>query len=69
MPAHRRETSGAEEVSTVSHHVTVLRQCGIVSTRIDGTARPSRLRRDDLERRFPGLLASVLPAGPRVRSC
>lgn len=39
------------KVSTVSHHVNVLRHSGIVSTRLDGTARPSRLRRDDLERR------------------
>ncbi|WP_218002161.1 hypothetical protein [Microtetraspora malaysiensis] len=36
----------------------------MVSTRIDGTARPSRLRRDDLEHRFPGLLSSILTATP-----
>ncbi|MEW9555535.1 ArsR/SmtB family transcription factor [Nonomuraea sp. NPDC050783] len=52
------------KVSTVSHHVNVLRHSGLVSTRIDGTARPSRLRRDDLERRFPGLLSSILTATP-----
>jgi DNA-binding transcriptional ArsR family regulator len=52
------------KVSTVSHHVNILRQSGVVSTRLDGTARPSRLRRADLERRFPGLLDSILDATP-----
>ncbi|MBF8191447.1 helix-turn-helix transcriptional regulator [Nonomuraea sp. K274] len=52
------------KVSTVSHHVNILRHSGVVSTRIEGTSRPSRLRRDDLERRFPGLLSSILTAKP-----
>ena len=50
------------KISTVSHHMTQLRLTGLVSTRLVGTARPSRLREDDLERRFPGLLRSVLAA-------
>lgn len=54
------------KVSTVSHHIAVLRESGLVSTRIVGNARPSRLRRDDLERRFPGLLGSILTAAPAV---
>lgn len=52
------------KVSTVSHHLGILRECGVVSTRLVGNARPSRLRRDDLERRFPGLLGSILTAAP-----
>jgi DNA-binding transcriptional ArsR family regulator len=52
------------KVSTVSHHIGVLRHSGVVSTRIAGTARPSRLRKDDMERRFPGLLPSILDASP-----
>lgn len=52
------------KVSTVSHHLGVLRDCGIVSSRIDGNARPSRLRHDDLQRRFPGLLEAVINAAP-----
>jgi hypothetical protein len=36
----------------------------LVSTRIDGNARPSRLRWADLERRFPGLLTSIVSAAP-----
>lgn len=52
------------KVSTVSHHINILRHSGVVATRIDGTTRPSRMRRDDLERRFPGLLSSILGATP-----
>lgn len=54
------------KVSTVSHHMNVLRECGVVSTRLVGTARPSRLRIEDLERRFPGLLTSIVAATPPV---
>ncbi|MGP3925182.1 MULTISPECIES: ArsR/SmtB family transcription factor [unclassified Streptomyces] len=50
--------------STVSHHLRILRESGVVETRVDGNARYSRLRRDDLERRFPGLLKAVLEAAP-----
>ncbi|GAA3082734.1 transcriptional regulator [Streptosporangium carneum] len=55
------------KASTVSHHMRSLRESGVVSTRLVGNARPSRLRRDDLERRFPGLLASILSATPPSR--
>ncbi|MFI9201355.1 ArsR/SmtB family transcription factor [Streptomyces sp. NPDC053048] len=50
--------------STVSHHLRTLREEGVVSTRVDGNSRFSRLRRDDLERRFPGLLDAILGATP-----
>lgn len=50
--------------STVTHHLRVLREAGAIATRIEGTARPSHLRREELERRFPGLLDSVLAAAP-----
>ncbi len=53
--------------STVSHHMGILREAGIVSTRLAGNARPSRLRREDLERRFPGLLTAILNATPPTR--
>jgi DNA-binding transcriptional ArsR family regulator len=55
--------------STVTHHLRTLRDAGVIATRAHGTARISRLRRDDLERRFPGLLPAILgasrPAGGR----
>lgn len=55
------------KVSTVSHHMHILRESGIVSTRLAGTARPSRLRERELDERFPGLLSAVLDAAPPKR--
>jgi DNA-binding transcriptional ArsR family regulator len=48
--------------STASHHFKVLREAGVIRQRIDGRERLSELRVADLERRFPGLLESVLAA-------
>jgi DNA-binding transcriptional ArsR family regulator len=48
--------------STSSHHFRVLREAGVVATRIDGKNRFNRLERDLLEGRFPGLLDAVLRA-------
>lgn len=46
--------------STLSHHFRVLREAGVIRTRIAGTQRFISLRQEDLESRFPGLLALVL---------
>jgi DNA-binding transcriptional ArsR family regulator len=46
--------------STASHHLKVLREAGIVWAEEEGTRRYYALRRNDLEARFPGLLAAVL---------
>jgi DNA-binding transcriptional ArsR family regulator len=48
--------------STRSHHLRILREAGVTRTRVSGTRRLVSLRRDELERRFPGLLDSVLAA-------
>ena len=48
--------------STCTHHFKVLREAGVISQRQQGTARLNSLRREDLDARFPGLLASVLQA-------
>jgi DNA-binding transcriptional ArsR family regulator len=48
--------------ATASHHFKVLRLAGVIAQHDEGTRRISRLRRDDLEQRFPGLLDSVLRA-------
>ncbi|MBD0379827.1 ArsR/SmtB family transcription factor [Paenibacillus sedimenti] len=47
--------------STLSHHLKVLRESGLIHTRIEGTQRFTTLRREDLQARFPGLLDSILP--------
>jgi DNA-binding transcriptional ArsR family regulator len=48
--------------STCTHHFRVLREAGVIHQRQHGTMRLNRLRRDDLEACFPGLLATVLAA-------
>jgi DNA-binding transcriptional ArsR family regulator len=48
--------------STCTHHFKVLREAGVIHQRHKGTARLNTLRRDDLEARFPGLLATILQA-------
>lgn len=48
--------------SSVSYHFKVLREAGVTNTRVEGTQRLISLRRDDLDRRFPGLLDAVLRA-------
>lgn len=48
--------------STSSHHFRVLREAGVVQQRIDGKCRLNRLRTEQLEQRFPGLLSAVLRA-------
>ncbi|HEY1407195.1 MAG TPA: helix-turn-helix transcriptional regulator [Spirochaetota bacterium] len=46
--------------STLTHHFRTLRDAGIIHVRIDGTQRIITLRTDDLNKRFPGLLSSIL---------
>src|ERR1700751_1532452 len=41
--------------SNLAYHFAKLREAGLVQTRIDGTTRYMRLRRADLDARFPGL--------------
>ena len=48
--------------STCTHHFKVLREAGVIHQRPQGTTRLNRLRREDLEARFPGLLATILQA-------
>ena len=48
--------------STCSHHFRVLREAGVVAQRFEGKCRFNRLRSDELEQRFPGLLNAVLQA-------
>jgi DNA-binding transcriptional ArsR family regulator len=53
--------------STCTHHFKVLREAGVIQQRAQGTTRLNRLRRDDLEARFPGLLATILQAAEAVQ--
>jgi len=46
--------------AALSHHFAVLRAAGIIEQRDAGTKRANRLRREEFDRRFPGLLDLVL---------
>ena len=46
--------------STFSHHLKTLREAGLVRNEPAGRQRTITLRRDEIEARFPGLLAAVL---------
>lgn len=46
--------------STISNHLNVLRAAGLVETRVEGRERINRLRCEDFNARFPGLLPAVL---------
>jgi DNA-binding transcriptional ArsR family regulator len=48
--------------STCSHHLKTLSGSGVLADREEGTRKYLRLRREELDRRFPGLIDSVLRA-------
>lgn len=51
---------GGRPKSSMSHHFRVLRDSGLVQTRVEGTSHMNSLRREEVEGRFPGLLEAVL---------
>jgi DNA-binding transcriptional ArsR family regulator len=63
-PCGRLGTGTGVAKSTRTHHLRVLREAGVIAMRAEGTYKYSRLRRDDLNERFPGLIDSVLAAAP-----
>jgi len=48
--------------STFSHHLRILREAGVLTKRIQGTKGYTRLRKDDVDQRFPGLMDSIIDA-------
>ncbi|WP_342360518.1 helix-turn-helix transcriptional regulator [Terrarubrum flagellatum] len=53
---------GLAGASNLTYHFAKLREAGVTSARIQGTARYISLRREELDRRFPGLLDAALDA-------
>lgn len=49
--------------SSRTRHWRVLREAGLVYQRDAGNGLYMRLRKDDLDRRFPGLIQAVIAAG------
>ena len=48
--------------ATMSNHFTLLRSAGLIESRKQGVSVINRLRRDEVDARFPGLLDAVLGA-------
>jgi DNA-binding transcriptional ArsR family regulator len=48
--------------SNLAYHFARLREAGLIQTRIAGTTRYIKLRRTDLDARFPGLIDAVIKA-------
>ena len=59
-PASCAALDGGRPKSSMSHHFRVLRESGVVFTETEGAAHMNSLRRGDLDKLYPGLLASVL---------
>lgn len=54
------ELDGGRPKSTVSHHFRVLRESGLVYTESAGATHMNKLRRTELDGRFPGLIGAIL---------
>lgn len=48
--------------ATLSNHFAILRAAGLIESRKQGVQVINRLRRDEVDGRFPGVLAAVLAA-------
>lgn len=56
----------AVSMSTLSHHLKILRGAGLLRVTPQGRFRRHELRASEVEARFPGLLASVIVALDRA---
>jgi DNA-binding transcriptional ArsR family regulator len=56
----RGELDGGRPKSSVSHHFRILREAGLVRTRVAGTAHQNSLRRAELDARCPGSMEAVI---------
>lgn len=52
--------------ATRTHHFRILREAGLIRQTDLGNGRSNRLRREELEARFPGLIALVLSGSDEV---
>jgi DNA-binding transcriptional ArsR family regulator len=49
-------------MSTLSHHLKVLREAGVVRVTPEGSQRRHELRLEELEQHYPGIVANVARA-------
>lgn len=65
VPMNCGDLSFGRPKSSMSHHFRILRAAGMLHTANQGVEHMNSLRREALDRRFPGLMAAVLGApGP-----
>jgi DNA-binding transcriptional ArsR family regulator len=57
---------GCATKQLTTHHLRMLREAGITATREEGRLRFTRLRREAVDVRFPGLLDSVILSARNV---
>ena len=55
--------------STLTHHFNVLREAGVIRQYYVGTTKMNTLRAEEMEERFPGLLAAVMAACAAEAAC
>jgi len=53
--------------STQSHHFQVLREAGLIRSERRGTEVVNSLRCSELEKRFPGVIASIVKASEKAK--
>jgi DNA-binding transcriptional ArsR family regulator len=53
--------------STQSHHFQVLREAGLIRSERRGTEVVNSLRCNELEKRFPGVIASIVKASEKAK--
>lgn len=58
---------GGRPKSTMSHHFRVLREAGLVDTRVQGVTHMNTLCRERLDAAFPGLLNAIVSAAGASR--
>jgi hypothetical protein len=61
------QEAGLELSKSTISHLRIVPEVGLVTKRIQGAKGYARLRKDDVDRRFPGLLDSILTAGAATR--
>ncbi|WP_280822483.1 ArsR/SmtB family transcription factor [Pseudaminobacter soli (ex Li et al. 2025)] len=52
--------------TNISYHVAKLREAGVIYTEVSGTSRLISLRREDLDKLFPGLLDSIIASAAEI---
>jgi len=57
-----QEAGLAMSKSTFSHHLRILREAGVLTKRVAGAKGYTRLRKDDRDSRYPGLMDAIIDA-------